>query len=294
MSIFKIAIFGRYGFLGSHFFNYFANDPLYEVLGVGHTDSSLAKLWDFEPNYIFHCALVNNGHDNGLFEQYQLDGLALQTSKDLGAQLITFGTDASYPELTKPHQEEFYMTGEPYKQWTHYAYQKRALVNVLQARTIPMWYHFVLTSMFGPGFNVTDNHLMHDIIRKVCDYKHFHSNCGKMIKFGRPDFCREVVYVDDVVENVANCVFGKQFGLHEVTNCGSQSKSLPIYDLVHTVCEVLEFDFDRCEFDRSASGTSVKYLDNSKIVKGLGELYADMPLKEAIINTADYYIGKKL
>jgi len=281
----KVAVFGSNGFLGSHIVKSLQNDPLYDVLELTSSWSAQGKLAWYHPQYIFHCALVGNGHTEHLLDQFELDAVVLRCARNENATLVTFGTDASYAEYMYPHTEPFYMKGEPYKQWTNYAYQKRALLNILQTGAVPMWYHFVLTNMFGPGFKLTDNHLMHDIVKKICD-----ADPDSTIKFGRPDFLREVLYIDDVVKNVSQCVFGSQFGLHEVVNCGSSKKCLPIFDLVKTACDVLKFDVDRCMWDREQQGHNAKWLDNTALINHLGTNYADTPLAEAIRLTADYYL----
>jgi len=289
----KCIVFGANGFLGSHLVKQLKDDSLFEVLPVGSIDLRRPNYPNtyFKPDFIFHCALSPN-----VFDQYLIDGSVLRWAQDTKASLITFGTDASYPAHSGSHIEENYMNGEPYADWKHYAYQKRALYNVLETINVKdqfPWQHYVLTSLFGPEHRFYDKHLMHDVIQKIVLTKHFHTNCGKSIKMGRPDFMREVVYVEDAVSNILSCI--KSGTSHHLLNCGAPSKFMAIKNLVWACCEVIEFDFERIEFDFSPdSGPFSKWLDSTRMKTLLGDQFKDTPLKECIEKTADYCLGVEL
>jgi nucleoside-diphosphate-sugar epimerase len=282
--------FGHKGFLGSHLYNQICQNFIYSIEAVGRVvtdtyDIPTSKYEEFD--FLIHCA--QNYNDNEKQKKIDYKIVNFWQKHQSKATLVTFGTDALYAE-DRPHSEEYYGMGLSVPRLLDYANTKRELLQSLQQGHEKKWHHFVLVSMFGPSFKVADEHLVHSIIKKVSTAKRLNTT----FKVGNPKLLREISYVTDVAKNICSFM-NQEAGLNQVINLGSSNKLVSIESLVKIICEIADYPFEMAEFDLTDTGTSIKYMDNSKAKSLLSDNYEDTPLYESIKTTYDWYhnfIGK--
>ena len=281
----KTAIIGSKGFLGKNFM-----EALPEALGF-HRDNASdftqidATNWPWSEEYdlIVHCALSSD-----LVEQSQIDSGIIRWWRDYQphATLITFGTDACYTD-DDHHTESYYLKGIPHKKWRYYAESKRAMYYLLLGIERPS-FHFVLTSMFGPGFDLSDDHLMHSLIKKIVDGLTY----GTGVSVGSPGQMKEVLYAPDVVKNVMEFVGLDPAPHARIFNLGSVKKSgLTVKEIVQKICDEVGFQLDKIKFGDTvySLGPNTKWLDSSQAMGMID--YSDTDWSDALKPTISYYMS---
>lgn len=279
----KIALLGSNGFLGKQF------SELENVRSFNrHNAGNLARPqpydlpWCEKYDLIIHCASTSD-----LIEQSIMDAEIIKWWRDFQpkATLVTFGSDACYSEIGD-HSEISYTIGTPYSKWREYAVVKRSMLNLLSQVERPS-YHFVITSLFGPGFSLDDNHLIHSLIKKMVHGK----NYGLKVEVGNPGLLRECVFAPDVVSNVRKIVTSvnlPQINGCQVINLGSPKKSAIIEEIVRHVCLATDYPIENIQWDKlSGPGPYSKWMDSSYAAKLIN--FSDTCWEDALQETVEYH-----
>lgn len=230
------------------------------------------------------------------------------------ATFVSFGSDASYDERL-PHSEYYYLAGEPNPDYYSYGLTKRYLYQGLEEirkQTGSEYFHFVLLSIFGEGFNLNDEHLIHALVKKVVRAKYFGETASL---WGTGKQVREITYVKDVVKNMLQILFFPtdiDVENPRIWNLGSEVKRRSIIEHMNVICQLVGYDLGKVEFDASKTrGVNEKYLNNNKtfdflnrwnpLVHGIGSFdwmpsygdssyqYYDTHETESIKKVVDYY-----
>ena len=293
----NILVTGHTGFLGRHllkkldngenrlfYSNRSVNNLLKPLNGEGH-----------EPlDYIFHLAADTKAGDYCLYHQGDqwVNNQLLNTNivrywneYQPQAKMITFGTSCGYADDEENKVEENYLVGKPNERLNVYAMTKRMLLLGLEsmAEQYNMEYlYFIPNTLYGPEFELTDRHFIFEIIQKIAAAKYE----GKTaVLWGSGNQQRELLYIDDVVDSILD-------NLHlsnKRINLGT-GKQYTIKTYAQIVCEILDYDFNKLEFDTDAyEGQLSKVLQPSKDIGPCDKTN----LLTGITNTVNYYVKNK-
>lgn len=282
----KTAIIGSRGFLGKHFMEALPDATGFHrgnASDFSHIDYSDWP-WSDEYDLILHCALPF--HD--VIQQSQIDTNIIRWWRDYqkNAILVTFGTDVGYSAY-KEHSEVFYGLDEPYRDWYHYAMAKRAAVNLMLSVPDRQFYHFILTSLFGPGFDLRDEHLVHSLVKKIVNGKTY----GTLAKVGQVNDIKECIYVNDLVHNVLEVLNLDPEKRCSLLNLGSPMKNGTIWQIITEICKIVDYPLANVHPDPDpVIPHSRKWLDSSRAKELLEEKYADTPWNIALEETIKYYM----
>ena len=181
--------------------------------------------------------------------------------------------------------EENYFEGKPNDRLNIYAMTKRMLLLGLEsmAEQYDMEYlYFIPNTMYGPEFELTDRHFIFEIIQKIAAAKYEDVTA---VLWGSGNQQRELLYIDDVTDAIVS-------NLHlsnKRINLGT-GKQYTIKTYAKIVCDILDYDFGKLEFDTEAyEGQLSKVLQPSQEIGACNRT----DLFEGIKNTVKYYVQKK-
>ena len=205
-------------------------------------------------DYIFHLAAVTKAGDYCLTHQgdqwisnQKINTNILDYWKNYQpqAKIICMGTSCSYsPDL--PMSEDNYLKGEPEEGLYTYAMTKRMLLTGLRSigeQYNLKWLYFIPSTLYGPDFELDDNHFIFDLIRNCYNAKY----SGKpFIIWGDGNQRRELVYVEDAVKSMLN-LLDKE---NQVFNIAS-GQDHSINEFAKKVCEIIDYDYSKIRRDLS-------------------------------------------
>jgi nucleoside-diphosphate-sugar epimerase len=290
----NILILGGNGFLGKHLvsslcINNFVNAPDKNDCNLLHRQDLARYLTQRCYNYIFHCAQNWNDSDIGkdillAYNNTINDNIVyMHDMLQPYTVLVTFGSDACYNEHSIEHCEEMYLTDKLNATHEFIGLSKRRLYQQLlnSNSKVNAWIHIVLSSLFGPGFDEEDTHLVHDVIKKLYAVK----STNKIVEFtSSSKQKREILFIDDVVSNIISLLEHSVTGL---INLGSE-KCVTIEELVVNTSDILDTRSNVCiKIDESLCDN--KHLNSEKARNILNKQYSDTSLKESLIKTIEYY-----
>lgn len=179
------------------------------------------------------------------------------------AKFVFMGTSCSYsPDSTFTENE--YMVGEPIESLYTYAMTKRMLYQgaySLGKQYGMKWLCLVPSTLYGPNYH-TDGRQMHfifDLIRKIIRAKEFDE---KAILWGDGTQKREIIHVNDFVENA---ILLSNNTTNQIINLG-YGEEFQIIDFAKIICKVIDYDFNKIEFDLTKYvGAKSKCLSISKV-----------------------------
>jgi len=131
------------------------------------------------------------------------------------AKMVAVGTSCSY-DPTLPLREDLYEEGKPEANLYYYAHTKRMLLTGLRALEKQHhldWLYVVPSTLYGPGYDKTDNHFIFDLVRKIYSGKH---KGTKVELWGDGTQKRELIHVNDFVELLIKILYRK----NEIINMG--------------------------------------------------------------------------
>ena len=295
----KVLVTGATGFLGKHLI------AKLEERGVKVHISNTAKanLMNVENlyiynninfDYIFHLAAVTKAGDYCLTHQgdqwlanqmINTNMLNYWKNHQSQAKLIGMGTSCSYsPGVAM--KEENYLLGEPESSLHTYAMTKRMLLLGLQSieqQYHLKWLYFIPSTLYGPGFELDDNHFIFDFIRNCYNAKHK----GEVWRlWGDGEQRRELIYVEDAVNAMLDLLSYE----NKVFNLGS-GQDYTINEFAEKVCQIYEYDFNSLEHDMTKYvGVREKKIDTGKVLKFLGqETFLQTSLEDGLKNSIDYF-----
>lgn len=292
---------GATGFLGSHltrkleelgFKVYISNTQIANLMKV----ENLYIYNDIKFDHIFHLAAVTKAGDYCMHHQGDqwLFNQALNTNilqywkeHQPQAKMVCMGTSCSYSPGTQM-AEDNYLLGEPEPSLYTYAMTKRMLLIGLQSLQQQYgleWVYFIPSTLFGPGFELDDNHFIFDFIRNCYNAK---QGDGKFILWGDGEQRRELIYIDDAIDAMIALMDTE----NEVFNLGS-GQDFTINEFARLVCEINDYDYALVEHDLSKYiGVLEKKIDTSKVLSYIEkEIYLKTSLQEGLQKSIDYFIN---
>ena len=298
----KALVTGATGFLGTHLV------ARLKELGweISISNTQTANLMKVENlyiynevkfDYIFHLAAVTKAGDYCLTHQGDqwLANQVLNTNilkywkeQQPQAKMICMGTSCSYsPGIFMA--ENNYLLGEPESSLYTYAMTKRMLLVGLQSLEQQFglkWLYFIPSTLYGPGFELDDNHFIFDFIRNCYNAK-YHEE--EFILWGDGEQRRELIYIDDAI----NAIIGLMEHDNQIFNLGS-GQDYSINEFAQKVCLLYEHDFDRVQHDLTKYvGVQEKKIDTSKVMSYLkGQTFLQTPIEDGLRECVDYFKGR--
>ena len=290
---------GATGFLGRHLIKYLHAHNFKVAISNTQTNSldhvgNLTHLKE-KFDYIFHLAAVTKAGDYCLTHQgdqwisnQKINTNILDYWKNYQpqAKIICMGTSCSYsPDL--PMSEENYLKGDPEEGLYTYAMTKRMLLTGLQSigkQYGLKWLYFIPSTLYGPDFELDDNHFIFDLIRNCYNAKH---KGTPFSIWGNGTQRRELVYVGDAVKSILNLLNEE----NQIFNIAS-GEDYSINEFAEKVCNILCYDYNKVARDLSKYvGVKEKKVDIKKMRKFLGEEHFVIPLEEGLERAVNYYIS---
>lgn len=275
----KVLVTGATGFLGTHLVKKL-KEIGYVVLISNTKTANLSNLDnlriydEIKFDYIFHLAAVTKAGDYCLkFKGDQwISNQIINTNilkywkeKQPQAKMICMGTSCSYaPDVFMT--EDNYLLGQPDEGLYTYAMTKRMLLvglKSLEEQYGLKWLYFVPSTLYGPDFELDDNHFIFDFIRNCYNAK---CNNDEFVVWGDGHQRRELIYVDDAVSAMINLLgFDNQ-----VFNLGS-GIDYSINEFAKIVCEIYDYDYSQVKHDLTKYvGVKEKRIDTIKTENALG------------------------
>ena len=275
----KVLVTGATGFLGTHLVKKL-KEIGYAVFISNTKTANLSNLDNLRIydeirfDYIFHLAAVTKAGDYCLkFKGDQwISNQIINTNilkywkeKQPQAKMICMGTSCSYaPDVFMT--EDNYLLGQPDEGLYTYAMTKRMLLvglKSLEEQYGLKWLYFVPSTLYGPDFELDDNHFIFDFIRNCYNAK---CNNDEFVVWGDGHQRRELIYVDDAVSAMINLLgFDNQ-----VFNLGSGIDH-SINEFAKIVCEIYDYDYSQVKHDLTKYvGVKEKRIDTIKTENALG------------------------
>lgn len=297
----KVLVTGYSGFLGTHLVPkleeigmkvYTSNTKHFNLNNSAdelHYQTPIALKFD----YIFHLAAVTKAGDYCLHHKgdqwisnqtINTNILSYWKRYQPQAKMIAMGTSCSYsPDL--PMEEKNYMLGQPDKGLYTYAMTKRMLLNGLQSIEEQYglkWLYFVPSTLFGPEFDLRDNHFIFDLIRKIYNGK-MHGD--KVELWGDGFQKRELIDVRDAVSIMLSLleIDNQVFNL-------CRGKEYTIRHYAEVLCELIGFEAEKISYDTTKYvGVRSKRLIPDKVLPLL-PAFTFSSLENSLRETTNYYI----
>ena len=294
----KILVTGATGFLGRHlcpkltalgYELFISNSKKVNLLHYGNL-----RVYDVHKfDYIFHLAAVTKAGDYCLTHQgdqwlynqvINTNILTYWKTHQSQAKMICMGTSCSYsPEL--PMVEGNYLLGPPEKSLYTYAMTKRMLLVGLQSLQQQYgleWLYFIPSTLYGPNFELDDNHFIFDFIRNCYNAK-YHNE--KFVLWGDGEQRRELIYVNDAIDIMINLMHEKD----EVFNLGT-GQDYTINEFAQEVCKIYDYNFDLVEHDLNKYvGVREKKIDIDKVLCYLNNKFVETSLSKGLQLSIEYF-----
>jgi len=297
----KVLVTGATGFLGTHLVRKL-KELEWDVYISNTKHASLNRienLWcynDIKFDYIFHLAAVTKAGDYCLKNPATqwLENQIINTNIlrywqgwQPQAKIICMGTSCSYtPGIHM--KEENYLLGEPEESLYTYAMTKRMVLNGLTAiekQHNLKWLYFIPSTLYGPDFELDDNHFIFDFIRNC--YKAKYEN-EKFVVWGDGEQKRELIYIDDAIDAMINLLEYE----NEIFNLGT-GEDFTINTFAKIVSKCYNYDESLIEHDLDKYiGVKEKKIDTKKVLNHLkdSEDFIKTDLTNGIQRCVDYYI----
>tara|TARA_R110001592_G_scaffold321570_3_gene600146 strand:- start:491 stop:1399 length:909 start_codon:yes stop_codon:yes gene_type:complete len=295
----NVLITGATGFLGGHLCKKLESNS-YKVFISNTKKANLNNIDNLniynniQFDYIFHLAAVTKAGDYCL--KYKgdqwLSNQVINTNilkywkeKQPQAKMICMGTSCSYsPNMLMT--EDNYLLGQPDPGLYTYAMTKRMLLvglRALQEQYGLKWLYFVPSTLYGPDFELHDNHFIFDFIRNCYNAKYKGS---KFVVWGDGEQRRELIYVDDA----ANAMISLLDKENEVFNLGSGEDN-SINEFAQIVCDIYDYDHNLIEHDLTKYvGVKEKKIDTNKTNAHLfPKKLINTTLKQGLQKTIKYF-----
>ena len=297
---YNVLITGATGFLGRHLIKELKTADFKITISNSKVNSldNINNLTGLEEkfDYIFHLAAVTKAGNYCLTHQgdqwisnQNINTNILDYWKNYQpqAKMICMGTSCSYsPDL--PMVESNYLKGEPEEGLYTYAMTKRMLLTGLQSigkQYGLKWVYFIPSTLYGPDFELDDNHFIFDLIRNCYNAKH---KGDRFVVWGDGNQRRELVYVKDAVNTMLSLLQEE----NQIFNIAS-GKDYSINEFSKKVCEIIGYEYNKVERDLSKYvGVKEKLIDTKKTQKALDECLivpVPTPLEKGLKTAINYF-----
>jgi GDP-L-fucose synthase len=204
-------------------------------------------------------------------------------------KFVCMGTICAYPKYTPvPFKEDDLWNGYPEETNAPYGVAKKALLVQLQAYRQQYGFNgiFLLpVNLYGPedNFDPKTSHVIPALIRKVHEAQI--KGEKKISVWGDGSATREFLYAEDAARGI---VLGTQYyNSPEPVNLGT-GHEISIRDLIHLICELMEFDGEIVWETDKPNGQPRRCLDVERAKKAFG-FTAQIDLKQGLKNTIDWW-----
>lgn len=295
----KILVTGATGFLGRHltkklddlgYDTYLSNTRRANLKDI----NNLCIFNNITFDYIFHLAAVTKAgdyclkHPGDQWLKNQIINTNILTywvEKQPQAKMICMGTSCSYtPDIFMT--ENNYLLGEPESSLYTYAMTKRMLLLGLQSIEKEFglkWLYFVPSTLYGPDFELDDNHFIFDFMRNCYNAKY---NDQEFVVWGDGNQRRELIYVEDAVDAMINLLSEE----NQVFNLGS-GVDHSINEFAEKICKCYNYDYNLVKHDLTKYvGVKEKKIDTAKVLKHLGSKgFLNTSLDEGLARSVKYF-----
>jgi len=291
---------GATGFLGIHLVKKLKNKgfKVYisntKIANLEKIENLIQEFSSIKFDYIFHLAAVTKAGDYCLKhpgDQWlsnqiiNTNILAYWKEKQPQAKMVCMGTSCSYSP-GRLMSEENYLLGEPETSLYTYAMTKRMLLVGLQSLQKEYglkWLYFIPSTLYGPQFELNDNHFIFDFIRNCYNAKH---KDEPFVVWGDGEQRRELIYVEDAVDAMMNLLSEE----NQIFNLGS-GQDYTINEFAQKVCEIYEYDINLIKHDMTKYiGVREKKIDTTKVMSYLNEkAFLKTSLKEGLRVSIEYF-----
>lgn len=304
----KILITGGAGFLGKNVVSVLQKRNCKKIFILRKKDYDLRLLKDVQsafedikPDIIIHLAAVVGGigankenpasffYDNlmmgvQLFDEARIRGIE---------KLVAIGTICCYPKFTEvPFKEDNLWDGYPEETNAPYGLAKKMLLVQSQAYRQQYGFNSIFllpVNLYGPGdnFNPDSSHVIPALIKKVHDA--IKGSKDEITVWGDGSATREFLYVEDCAEAIvlATSTFDKS----DPVNIGAGFE-ISIKDLVHKICEFMDFKGKIIWDTKKPNGQPRRCLDVSRAEKEFG-FRAKVSFDEGLKKTIEWYFMSK-
>jgi len=246
-------------------------------------------------DYIFHLAAVTKAgdyclkHPGNQWIENQIINTNILTywaDHQPKAKMICMGTSCSYaPDIFM--KEENYLLGQPEPSLYTYAMTKRMLLLGLQSIEKEFglkWLYFIPSTLYGPGFELDDNHFIFDFIRNCYNAK---NKKEKFVVWGDGEQRRELIYVNDAVAAMIKLLPEE----NQVFNLGS-GQDYTINEFAKMVCKCYNYDESLIEHDLTKYvGVKEKKIDTTKVISRIPqEEFLKTSLESGLHQSVNYFI----
>lgn len=296
----KTLVTGATGFLGRHLVKHLRSDN--HTLFISNTKTNpldrIENLTHLKEkfDYIFHLAAVTKAGDYCLKypgdqwisnQRINTNILDYWKNHQPQAKIICMGTSCSYsPEL--PMSEENYLKGEPDQGLYTYAMTKRMLLAGLQSigkQYGLKWLYFIPSTLYGPDFDLDDNHFIFDLIRNCHNAKNKDTS---FTIWGDGNQRRELVYVTDAVSTMLSLLKEE----NQIFNIAS-GKDYSINEFAEKVCEIIGYDYNKLNRDLNKYvGVKEKLISVKKteeVINKQGSTAPRTSLEDGLVTTINYF-----
>lgn len=303
----KIIIFGGFGFIGSHIYNYLKlnNQILRVSRRNGYNINSSNKIkklfFDFKPDIAINCAVSHGGlsyinskpasifHKNSLlyFNFYKtISGVKLKKN----FYVINLISNCAYSGDLKIQREDKWLDHEPHSSVLPFAIPKRIayyLSKFYSKEFNIKTKNFLVPNAYGPG-DYTDPRRTHALNGIIIRFLKAIKSKDKFLQIwgtGKPK--REWIYAYDIAKLIAIEILKNNIKNYIPINL-AQNKSYSILKISKIIKKILKTDILLKTDPAQMDGAAVKQLSNIKF-KNFFKKYKYEKIETGILKTINYY-----
>ena len=147
------------------------------------------------------------------------------------------------------------------------------------------WLYFIPSTLYGPDFDLDDNHFIFDLIRNCHNAK---NKDAPFTIWGDGNQRRELVYVTDAVSTMLSLLKEE----NQIFNIAS-GKDYSINEFAKKVCEIIGYDYNKLNRDLNKYvGVKEKLISVKKTEEAINKQGITAPrtsLEEGLVTTINYF-----